>query len=171
MRVRLSVLPTALVAVLSLSPPPAGAASVTSACAAVLTDLEKEWGATGEWRKLAPYPVERDASPTDSVGVWLERWKLNDGSVELRRVSAAETRAASLHESGCVPQITSHRRTFDPVAMHGSFTDDDLRALLRNRASGMICVWQPRMPLSACGIDEARTAARDLGIRFTALVA
>ncbi|HEY6219439.1 MAG TPA: hypothetical protein VIV65_05250 [Gemmatimonadaceae bacterium] len=170
MRVRLSVL-TASVVVLNLCPTHARAASVTSACAAVLTDLEKEWGATGEWRKLAPYPVERDASPTDSVGVWLERWKLADGSVELRHVSAAETRVAALHESGCVPQITSHRRSFDPAAMRGSFTDDDLRGLLRNHGSGMIYVWSPRMPLSVCGIEEARAAARDLGIRFTALVA
>src|SRR5437667_30826 len=62
MRVRPSILLSSLAAVLSLTATPARAISVTSACAAVLTDLEKEWGATGEWRKLAPYPVERVAA-------------------------------------------------------------------------------------------------------------
>src|SRR5215213_575609 len=63
--------------------------------------LDRQWGGTGAWRRLAPYPVAREASPTDSVGVWLERWHMPNGRIELRRVSAALTVEAVLSEPGC----------------------------------------------------------------------
>lgn len=142
-----------------------------SRCDVPALRLERHWRGTGEWRALAPYPVPRDASPTDSIGVWLERWQLPDGSVELRRISAEETVVATLTGEACAPSFTSHRRQFDSVAMARAFTDARLRALLRDTRDGIIYVWSPRMPLSIIGLDEARIAARSLGIAFTAVVA
>jgi hypothetical protein len=140
-------------------------------CASAEQELERQWGGTGEWKRLAPYPVPRDASPTDSVGVWLERWQMADGTTELRRVSASLTTVGTFGSSGCTARLMEHRRTFDSAAMAHSFTDERLRELLRRTGDGMIYVWSPGMPLSILGIAEAKAAADSLGVAFTAVVA
>jgi hypothetical protein len=139
-------------------------------CASVQQSLERTWGGTGAWQRLAPYPVPREASPTDSIGVWLERWTMPNGTIELRRVSAAVTIAATLTEPGCSAGSVVHRRTFDPTAMRDAFTDDRLRDLVRRTGDGIIYVWSPGMPLSVAGVYEAKAAADSLGIAFTAIV-
>jgi hypothetical protein len=139
-------------------------------CGATLAAVEHRWGGTGAWRRLAPYPVPREASPTDSVGVWLERWTLDDGRVELRRVSAHETVVAELGD-GCAVRTTTHRRTYDAAATAHAFTDEALRATLAAHPRGMIYVWSPGMPLSVRGLAEAKAVATSLGIAFTAVVA
>jgi hypothetical protein len=141
------------------------------ACSATLQGLEQQFGGTGAWKRLAPYPVPRDASPTDSIGVWLERWQMPNGTVELRRVSAALTTAVIVDADGCGTRTTIHRRTFDSSAMTHAFTDDRLRSLLERTRDGVIYVWSPGMPLSVLGLNEARAAAESLGIAFTAVVA
>ncbi len=133
--------------------------------------LEEQWHGTGEWRRLAPYPVPREASPTDSVGVWLERWHLANGSTELRRVSAAITLVASLSPEDCDVRVTRHVRSFDSATMAHAFTDERLRELLTTTRDGMIYVWSPGMPLSITGLREAKAAADSLGIAFSAVVA
>ena len=74
----------------------------TSACGSPLQELERRWRGTGEWKRLAPYPVPREASPTDSVGVWLEQWHMPNGTTELRRVSATLT---MMELKGMVKQV------------------------------------------------------------------
>jgi hypothetical protein len=143
----------------------------SAACVSAQRSLESAWHRTGAWRRIAPFPVERDASPTDSIGVWLERWHMPDGAVELRRVSAAVTIAAVLSEPGCSQRFVTHRRTFDSSAMSNAFTDDRLRTLVERTRDGVIYVWSPGMPLSVTGLAEARAAADSLGISFTAIVA
>ncbi|HEY7395983.1 MAG TPA: hypothetical protein VH559_14110, partial [Gemmatimonadaceae bacterium] len=140
-------------------------------CDASIASYERMWHGTGEWQRLAPFPIARDASPTDSIGVWLERSRADDGSLELRRVSAGETLVAQASGASCEVQLTHHRRTFNGNETSAAFTDDDLRTLVRQNTSGMIYVWSPGMPLSIRGLDEARAAARTLGIAFTAVVA
>jgi hypothetical protein len=140
-------------------------------CERSLLTQERAWKGTGDWRKLAPYPVARDASPTDSIGVWLERWQLQNGDVELRRVSAEKTTVAATTGAACDLRLVEHRRHFDEQATAGAFTDASLRAVLEHTTAGMIYVWSPRMPLSVRGIAEAHAAARSLGIAFTAIVA
>ncbi len=140
-------------------------------CVAAQTSLERAWRGTGAWRRISPYPVARDASPTDTIGVWLERWTNPDGGVELRRVSASLTVTAALGEPRCVYRLVSHRRTFDSTAMAKAFTDDKLRALVERTRDGIIYVWSPGMPLSVSGLIEAKAAADSLGIAFTAVVA
>ncbi|MEO7999815.1 MAG: hypothetical protein ABI852_20345, partial [Gemmatimonadaceae bacterium] len=71
-------------------------ATASEKCADVSQAMDAKWQGTGEWRALAPYPMPREASPTKTVGVWLERWHLENGSTELRRVSAQQTDVASL---------------------------------------------------------------------------
>ncbi|WP_025410532.1 hypothetical protein [Gemmatirosa kalamazoonensis] len=163
---RLAIVPLGAALVLA-----AGHARPSDGCRAALASVERRWGGTGEWRRLAPYPVAREASPTDSVGVWLERWTLDDGRVELRRVSARETRVADVTGEGCVMRTTAHARTYDAAAMAGAFTDDSLRATMRVHRRGMVYVWSPGMPLSVRGLAEARAAASALGVGFTAVVA
>ena len=143
----------------------------SAACVSAQRSLESTWHRTGTWRHIAPYPVERDAAPTDTIGVWLERWRMPDGAVELRRVSAAVTIAAVLSEPGCNQRLVTHRRTFDSSAMSNAFTDDRLRTLVEQTRNGVIYVWSPGMPLSVTGLVEARAAADSLGISFTAIVA
>lgn len=133
--------------------------------------MEQRWGGTGDWRRLAPYPVPREASPTDSIGIWLERWQLPDGVVELRRVSASETRVAHIDPHNCAPILSTHRRTFDSASMVTAFTDERLRDEIRAHDRGIIYVWSPRMPLSVRGLYEAEAAARQLRVAFTAVVA
>src|SRR5215510_15931295 len=82
-------------------------------CDASIASYERMWHGTGEWQRLAPVPVARDASPTDSIGVWLERSRANDGSLELRRVSAGETVVARASGATCDVQLTRHLRTFN----------------------------------------------------------
>jgi hypothetical protein len=142
-----------------------------SACDASVASYERAWHGAGEWHRLAPYPVPRDASPTDSIGVWLERSRTDDGSLELRRVSASETIVARASGAGCDVQLFHHRRTYVAEEAATTFTDDDLRALVRANAAGMIYVWSPGMPLSIRGLEEARAAAKALGVAFTAVVA
>jgi hypothetical protein len=140
-------------------------------CDASVASYERAWHGAGEWHRLAPYPVARDASPTDSIGVWLERSRAIDGSLELRRVSANETLVARTSGASCEVHVTRHRRSYDAATTSAAFTDDDLRTLVRENESGMIYVWSPGMPLSVRGLDEARAAAKALGISFTAVVA
>lgn len=140
-------------------------------CAGTLQDFETMWGGTGAWRRLAPYPVAREASPTDSIGVWLERWTLPTGGVELRRVSAFETRVARAVGTECAIESAPHGRRYDSAVMATSFTDEALRSLVRANARGMVYVWSPGMPLSIDGLAEARAAATALGVSFTAVVA
>lgn len=115
--------------------------------------------------------MPREASPTDSVGVWLERRYPGDGSVELRRVTAERTDVVTFSEPGCATHTAVHRRAFAESATARDFTDARLRELLQRNASGIVYVWSPRMPLSIQGIAEARAAAASLGIAFTAVVA
>ena len=140
-------------------------------CVAAQTSLERAWRRTGEWRRISPYPVARDASPTDTIGVWLERWTNPDGRVELRRVSASLTVAAALGEPGCAYRLVSHRRTFDSTTMAKAFTDDKLRQLVERTRDGIVYAWSPGMPLSVSGLAEAKAAADSLGVAFTAVVA
>src|SRR5262245_58989524 len=141
------------------------------ACDASVASYERIWHGTGEWHRLAPYPLPRDASPTDSIGVWLERSHTVDGNLELRRVSAGETVVARASGAGCDVQLIHHRRTYVAEEAAMAFTDDDLRALVHDTEAGMIYLWSPGMPLSIRGLEEARAAAKILGIAFTAVVA
>lgn len=133
--------------------------------------IEAEWQGTGEWRALAPYPVPREASPTKTLGVWLERAHLDNGAIELRRVSAQQTDVALLDGAGCLQKTTTHHRTFNQDSVRGAFTDASLDSLMAANNRGMIYVWSPRMPLSVKGLVEARAAAKTLGVTFTALAA
>lgn len=142
----------------------------TTSCSPFVQELGFS-NAALSWRALAPYPEPREASPTDSIGVWLERWHMPDGSTELRRVSASLTLVAKLEADGCIQRTEQHRRTFDRAAMARAFTDDRLRALLATKRDGMIYVWSPGMPLSVSGLKQATVAADSLGIEFTAVVA
>ena len=149
-----------------------GIVKLTSAtCVSAQTSLETAWHGSRQWRRISPYPVARDASPTDSIGVWLERWTNPDGTVELRRVSADVTVAAALTESRCASRLVTHRRTFDSATTANGFTDDKLRTLIARTRDGVIYVWSPGMPLSVSGLVEAKAAADSLGIAFTAVVA
>jgi len=140
-------------------------------CASTELAIEADWGATGEWRTLAPIPAPREASPTGRTGIWIERWHLADGTTELRRVSAGETRVATVEEATCASRNSTHRRTFNRDSMRNAFTDASLDSLMRANARGLVYVWSPRMPLSLKGLPEARAAARMMGIPFTAVVA
>jgi hypothetical protein len=140
-------------------------------CMPVFASIEQAWGSTNEWRRLAPIPVPREATPTRTTGVWLERWQLENGKSEIRRVSATETKVAAFDEARCLPIMTAFRRTFAKDSLHDAFTDASLDSLMHANTRGMIYVWSPRMPLSIKGLTEARAAADSLGIAFTALVA
>lgn len=140
-------------------------------CVSESESIARAWRATGEWRSLAPYPMPRDASPTDSVGVWIERAVLSDGSEEMRRVSAAQTTVVRIDPLHCRRTETAHFRTYDSAASIDALTDDRLRTLLAAHARGVVYVWSPRMPWSVRGLAEAQSAANSLGIAFTAVVA
>ncbi|HEY9228497.1 MAG TPA: hypothetical protein VIP11_17720 [Gemmatimonadaceae bacterium] len=148
-----------------------GNAIAATKCEASIATYEQRWGGRSEWRVLPPYPVERDASPTDSIGVWLERSRTADGTLELRRVSVDETIIAHASGATCDVQLTHHRRTYDRKAMARAFGDEQLRALVRDTPAGVVYVWSPRMPLSVLGVAEAKAAAAELGVAFTAIVA
>jgi hypothetical protein len=137
-------------------------------CRAAEEQVEVAWNQRAAWRQVTPYPAPRQVAPTDSVGVWLERWELANGDVALRRVSAAETIVTEVQHTGCAISTVSHKRRFASPSPE-EFGDEDLSRLLRSTASGMIYIWSPRMPLAVRGIAEARAAARELGIAFTAL--
>lgn len=145
--------------------------AATSRCMPIRSAVETDWGSTNAWRPLAPYPVPREATPTRTVGVWLERWTLPGGNVELRRVSAEQTSVARFDLDACTPRITTSVRTYDSAAIAAGFTDQSLRESIAQHDRGMIYVWSPGMPLSVDGIQEARAAANALGIAFTAVVA
>ena len=121
---------------------------VTNDCAPSLAAYESAWRGTGEWRRVAPVRDDQEVSPTDSIGVWLERWHMPDGTTELRRVSATITEVVTLNADGCGVQSSIHRRTFDSLAMTSAVTDERLRDLLVKRRDGMVYVWSPGMPLS-----------------------
>lgn len=139
-------------------------------CAAEIEAIEIRWNAVGPWRLLSPYPVRRYASPTESIGVWLERWSA-DEVTELRRVSVHETLVATFNEDECRPKTYIIRRRYDPAVMRASFSDEMLRSVVRSNSAGIIYVWSPGMPLSVDGLKEARAAAEAMDIAFTAVVA
>jgi|GEM_PF-1863571 len=147
------------------------AAARVANCADAASVMAAEWGVTGDWRALAPYPVPREASPTGTVGAWVERSHLENGGTELRRVSAARTEVASFDPASCVASRRTHVRRFRTDSLQNALTDTRLDSLLRVNPRGMIYVWSPRMPLSVSGLEQARRAARDLGIAFIAVVA
>lgn len=132
--------------------------------------LAAEWGSVEAWRAVAPYPVPREVTPTGTIGVWLERWTMPDGSVELRRVSAGETRVARPGDD-CRARVTTLTRRYDSAYLATAFTDRTLGALVASRRTGMVYTWSPGMPLSIAGIATARQAAATLGIAFTAVMA
>ncbi len=138
-------------------------------CEPVVADVEARWQSAGAWRTLAPYPLPREATPTDSIGVWIERWTLPTGDVELHRVSAEATLVARMAPSDCRETITTYRRSYDTLALRGAFTDAALRSLVARNARGAVYVWSPRMPLSVSGKETARRAAVALGLAFTAV--
>jgi hypothetical protein len=138
-------------------------------CGPSLASYESAWRGTGDWRRVAPIRDEQEVSPTDSIGVWLERSRGENGDAELRRVSAGETHVARAGGASCDVRVARVTRSF--VSTEHSFTDETLRALVRDHAAGAIYVWSPGMPLSIRGLDEARAAAESLGIAFTAVVA
>lgn len=140
-------------------------------CADAANAISAAWGVHGEWRALAPYPAPREASPTATVGVWVERTHLDDGRTELRRVSASQTDVVTLDAASCVASRRTHLRSFPALSRQNALTDSRLDTLVRANQRGMIYVWSPRMPLSVGGIEQARRAALELGIAFTAVVA
>lgn len=141
----------------------------TNDCSPSLASYEAAWRGTGEWRRVAPVRAEQEVSPTDSIGVWLERSRTENGDVELRRVSATETQLVRAGGASC--ELTTARFTRTFASTDNAFTDEALRALVRENRAGVIYVWSPGMPLSIQGLDEARAAAKALGISFTPLVA
>ncbi|MEP6831801.1 MAG: hypothetical protein ABJB74_00345 [Gemmatimonas sp.] len=158
------------------SAPEADASNVTPArtasrCVSAELAIETDWGATGEWRVLPPVPAPREASPTNHTGTWVERWHPADGSLEVRQVSAAETRVAVFANASCTPHFTIHRRTYNADSLRDAFTDAVLDSVIHANARGMLYVWSPRMPLSLKALPEARAAAKAMGIAFTAVVA
>lgn len=148
-----------------------GAASDPTGCANALQETVNEWHGTGQWRSLAPYPTPREASPTQTVGVWLERAHLERGTTELRRISEQQTDIASFGAAGCSLGVRTIHRTFNRDSNAYAFDDAALDSLISANGRGMIYVWSPRMPLSVQGLSEARAAAEKLGISFTAVAA
>lgn len=146
-------------------------AAYSARCASAELAIETEWGATGEWRKLAPVPGPREASPTLRTGVWVERLQLSNGTIELRQVSAAETKLAVVDDATCSSRRSTYLRGYNPDSLKAAFTDTSLDSLLHANPRGMLYVWSPRMPLSLKGLAEARAAAQSLGVPFMAVVA
>ena len=140
-------------------------------CNATLDSVADEWRSRNEWRQLAPYPVAREASPTDSVGVWIERWHMGDGSVELRRIAAARTTLARVDANSCDHSVTTFDRHYSVDSLKNAFTDATVDSLLHANARGMIYVWSPRMPLSISGLKEAKATAALMRIAFIAVIA
>lgn len=167
---RLQLLLATATAVAIIAEPPSTAFARTNATCSSGRAFEFS-NASLRWRRLAPYPVPRDASPTDSIGVWLERWHMPDGTTELRRVSASVTEVTTIGVDECTLRSTTHRRTYDVATMTNAFTDERLRDLLKATHDGMIYVWSPGMPLSVSGLAQAKAAADSLGVAFTAVVA
>jgi len=100
--------------------------------------------------------------------VWIERWTLPDGAVELRRTSAETTDIARVDDEGCRVSRRTLRRSFDSSATAGALTDAALRRQVESAPRGIVYVWSPGMPLSVQGLEAARRAARTLGVAFTA---
>jgi hypothetical protein len=123
------------------------------------------WRSANDWKRLSPYPSLREVSPTDSVGVWIERRRGADGEVQMWRVSAEQTQGVTLSD-GCAVSYQLHHRTFD-TSVAVQFTDARLRELVKANTRGMIYVWSRGMPLSVLGIAAARDAAAALGADFT----
>ncbi|MEP6780919.1 MAG: hypothetical protein ABJC26_13575 [Gemmatimonadaceae bacterium] len=145
--------------------------SALTRCAVAIDSVASTWRSENQWRRLAPYPVPREATPTDSVGVWLERWTMDDGSVEMRRVTVLRTDVAKIDANRCEMTEAIHNRTYNADAMKNAFTDAALDSLIHRNDRGMVYVWSPGMPLSVKGLTEAKATAAKLGIAFTAIVA
>lgn len=136
------------------------------ACAPAVEKLLFEWGSAFDWESgpVAPPEPRVYRSPTSTIGVWTELWLHSDGSVETRRTTAATTVAAMWRAPECRPGIGVKERTFGPPPANGSFTDEDLRALVGKHPAGVVYAWSPGMPLSISGIREMRAAAKELGV-------
>lgn len=151
--------------------PDSATAFLNTRCAGAANMIATDWGATGEWRALAPFPYPREASPTTTVGVWVERSQLENGRTEIRRISASRTDVATLDATSCVAGTRAHVRHFDADSLANALTDARLDSIVRTNKRGMVYVWSPRMPLSIIGLEQARQAAAQLKVAFTAIVA
>jgi hypothetical protein len=109
---------------------------------------EAAWKRRGPWRRMSPYPESRDVAPTDSIGVWLERWGLADGDLDLRRVSDAQTTVLSIRRAQCSVSVGIYERHFALSAPNAEFRDVDLLRLLGStvskRGSGWTQIRGPR---------------------------
>lgn len=136
------------------------------ACVRQLEKVLAEWDSAFEWDRGPMGPAESVVyrSPTGSLGAWTEVWIHTDKSLEARFTTAASTLSVQWKGPDCRPAMGVKQRTFGPPPPNGSFTDEDLRALVKQHRAGVIYAWSPAMPISMAGLQEMRKAARALGV-------
>ncbi len=127
--------------------------------------LTKKWHGLEEWRPV----ISRDAhvstlrSPTDTVGVWVEKALVADQVVEVTRISATELTRVNFGEK-CKPTERKIPLIPEPEPEH-AFTDEKLAAEVASGKPGVVYVWSPHMQISILGLVEALSAGKNAKVR------
>ena len=135
-------------------------------CKSKTLQILSKWSHSYTWRQgLKTEKVQFVKSPLEGVGHWI-KLKVEGSQIDLTKISPDLIQTVSLKSSICKLKI-SKSKIHQPS---GGFTDSVLQKILedsrKNKTSGLIYAWSPRMNLSVKGMHEARDITKKLNINF-----
>lgn len=123
------------------------------------------WEPERFWKKfLAPDSKVVHRTPTRKIGTWIEMRFLEDGGLELIRLSPTSNVRIAWEPRRCAPKLSSAALPRDEKRLQGTFDDPYFESIAASNPAGVLYVWSPHMPYSLKGWEPVRTAAKKLGL-------
>lgn len=138
-------------------------------CSSFVQDALIGWKTLERWENAG---IDLDGSnfyrsPTQEIGIWIQAKVFPNKVIELLRISEANQVSLKWDVSTCKPQLVAKEfAVVAPADGMGAFRDQDLRAALRGKKSGLVYIWSPYMPYSLRGLPEAKKLAQAKGLDF-----
>lgn len=161
---------TLLLWIVSLSPLTASTASQDPLldgrkCRKQAIEVLDTWEPQRQWQKfLSPDSQVVHRTPTRKIGTWIELRFLEDGGLELFRLSPTSNVRISWNPKQCTPKLSAAVIPRDEKRLNGTFDDSYFETIAAANPQGILYVWSPHMPYSLKGWEPVRNAAKKLGL-------
>lgn len=140
----------------------------TIVCKSKVLELAQEWKSLNQWSTQYQGGLENQflASPTPVVGEWVLIREIPNGTV-IAKVGQGGRIETTFQGKNCSKDVKTYPH---PAPQPGMVTDKDIGAFVKDKKTGAIYIWSPRMILSQKGIPEITKAAAALKLPLLVLL-
>lgn len=144
-----------------------------SECKKELAAAIEGLGSTSDWQGQVPAGPDGQTfrSPLKKFPEWVEVRFQNQGPPQWIHLKETETLVYRSNDGKCKFAPTSFKVSMPkPVQGTKFFTDQDWKKLLSTKKKGLVYVWSPGMVYSVQFYGQFQKVAKELGLKFTAIV-